>query len=280
MNEQQPRPEASRILEANVAVHTAMADDYDQTQPHYRPENVSRVTETLRRLADETGGGSLLDLGCGTGFVLQIAQGLFRRVVGVDITPAMLERVDRAGGNIELWQGSTEELPYADGEFDVCTAYSYLHHLADLRPTLSEAARCLRDGGRFFSDQDPNRAFWSLMASLSGAADVTGFVAREVNAVLNTAEDGASEASVSADQVALAEYQKVYGGGLDPSEVIDTLRSSGFRSASVRYEWFLGQAKVLHQQSEADARVVETYLREALPASVPLFKYVSFVATK
>ncbi|MHB8693425.1 MAG: class I SAM-dependent methyltransferase [Solirubrobacteraceae bacterium] len=256
-----------------------MAADYDRTQPHYRPENVARVTETLRQLAEITGGGSLLDLGCGTGFILNLAKPFFRRVVGVDITQAMLDRVDRSGGNVELWHGRTEELPYEIDEFDVCTAYSYLHHLVDLRPTLSEAARCLRDGGRFFSDQDPNRAFWGLMTDLADA-EVAGFVAREVAAVRDTVEDAAAEVAVRPEEVALAEYQKVYGGGLDPQAVRATLLASGFRTAEPRYEWFLGQGKVLHEQGPGHAEVVEAYLREALPASRPFFKYVSFFATK
>lgn len=276
----QTPPSHQRVLEANIAVHTAMAADYDRTQPHYRPENVARVSEALRLLADETGGGSLLDLGCGTGFIINIAKSHFRRVVGVDVTQAMLDRVDTSGGNIELWNGRTEDLPYADGEFDVCTAYSYLHHLPDLRPTLAEAARCLRVGGRFFSDQDPNRAFWTLMTTLRGSPVAEGFVAREVSAVTHTAEDQAAEAGVGADEVALAEYQKVYLGGLDPHDVIEAFRDCGFASAAVRYEWFLGQGKVLHEQSSQHAAVVENYLREALPASAPLFKYLRFDAIR
>lgn len=268
------------VLAANVAYHTALAADYDRNQPHFRAENIERVESIIQEMAAATGGGSLVDLGCGTGFLINIAKTYFDRVVGVDLTPAMLERVDTSGGNVELCLASTEAVPLEAGAFDACTAYAYLHHLYDVRPTLGEAARLLRPGGRFFSDQDPNRAYWQHLEGLNGCADLAGFVEREVTAVTRTDEQAAAETNLSVDEVRLAEYQKMRLGGFRPADVLEQLRAAGFREASLRYEWFLGQGAVLHHQGAAVAETVEDYLRRALPASELLFKYVSFSATK
>lgn len=273
------RPDPARVLKANVLFHTALAEDYDRNQPHYRPENVARVTEILQRMAEETGGGSLIDLGCGTGFVINIAKRFFRRVVGVDITEAMLDRVDLSGGNVELCLATTDVVPFEDEEFDACTAYGYLHHLYDLGPTFSEAARLLRSDGQFFSDQDPNFHYWEHLTALQRSG-LTGFVEREVKAVMETANQAAEETSLSQHEVSLAEYQKMRLGGFKADQVVELLKASGFATASYRYEWFLGQGVVLHEQGTSAAGVVENYLREALPASEQLFKYVSFTATK
>lgn len=273
------QPDPARVLDANISFHTALAEDYDRNQPHFRPENVARVTEILERLAEETGGGSLIDLGCGTGFVINIAKRLFRRVVGVDITQAMLERVDLSGGNVELCLATTDSVPFEDEEFDACTAYGYLHHLYDLGPTLRESARLLRSGGRFFSDQDPNYHYWAHLTALRRPG-LEGFVEREVTAVLETADQAAEETSLTPDEVSLAEYQKMRLGGFKPDQVAELLMTSGFAAARFRYEWFLGQGVVLHEQGAHEAAVVENYLREALPATEHLFKYVSFSATK
>src|SRR5947209_3715149 len=272
-------PTSDEVLAANISFHSALAQDYDSNQPHFRPENVARVEGIVRRLAEETGGGSLVDLGCGTGFVLNIAKRYFDRVVGVDITPDMLQRVDTTG-NVEVCLANTDSVPLPDGEFDACTAYGYLHHLYDLAPTLREAARLLRPGGRFFSDQDPNQAYWAALAPLAGRPELTGFVAREVTAVTETDEVAAAQTDLSPAQVRLAEYQKMRLGGFSAADVVDLFESSGFSHAEHRYEWFLGQAVVLHDQSEKASGVVESYLRAALPVSAPLFKYVSFYATK
>jgi SAM-dependent methyltransferase len=273
-----PTPEA--VLAANVAFHTVLAAEYDRNQPHFRVENVERVERIICEMAAATGGGSLVDLGCGTGFVINIAKRYFDRVVGVDLTPAMLERVDVSGGNVELCLASTEAVPLRSEAFDACTAYGYLHHLYDVRPTLVEAARLLRPGGRFFSDQDPNRAYWQHLEGLAGCADLAGFVEREVTAVTRTDEQAATETCLSVDEVRLAEYQKMRLGGFRPDEVLEQLRAAGFREASARHEWFLGQGVVLHEQGAAAAETVEDYLRRALPATEHLFKYVSFSATK
>jgi ubiquinone/menaquinone biosynthesis C-methylase UbiE len=271
---------APQVLAANIAFHTTLADDYDKTQPHFRPENVERITSILERLAEETGGGSLLDLGCGTGFVLNIARGIFDRVVGVDVTQAMLDRVDTSSGNVELIRGTTDQIPLPDETFDVCTASSYLHHLYDLEPTLREAHRLLRPGGRFFADQDPNRAYWAQLAAFAHRDGLEGFVAREVAAVNETDEQIASTTDLETTDVRLAEFQKLTLGGFDADDVAAQFRRAGFSSAAYTYHWFLGQGPLLHGEGPEAAAVVESYLRAALPASASLFKYISFTATR
>ena len=66
--------EADKVLEANIVYHTALADTYDQTQPHFRPENVARIDRIIANLAEKTGGGSLPDLRCSTRFIIGIAK--------------------------------------------------------------------------------------------------------------------------------------------------------------------------------------------------------------
>lgn len=267
-------------IAANVAYHAALAAEYDATQPHLRPENVERVTGILRQLAEESGGGTLVDLGCGTGFVTNIARRFFRHVVGVDVTWAMLERVDRSSGNVELVLASTDGVPLADGTFDACTAYAHLHHLSDLAPVLREAARLLRPGGRFYSDQDPNQRYWAHLKPLRDRAGLDDFVAREVEAVVEVVDVLAHEMNLTPDQIALAEYQEMHRGGLRAEQMVETLLQAGFEVAAHRYEWFLGQGVVLHQDGAAGAEAVEAYLRRALPASEHFFKYVSLFATR
>jgi len=269
-----------KVLKANIAYHSALAETYDAKQPHYRPENVARIEKLLAHIADKTGGGSLIDLGCGTGFVINSAKKYFKFVVGVDITPAMLKLVDTTEGQIGRCLADTGHMPFLDNQFDACTAYGFLHHLYNLRRTLSEAYRCLRPGGIFFSDQDPNCYYWQWMDHLRERSDLPEFVQREVRSVVSVTEDIARETGLSLDDISLAEFQKVNQGGLNPDRVVLLMEELGFCSVKYRYEWFLGQGKLLHQQSEVEVQVVENFLREMLPATEPLFKYISFFAEK
>lgn len=268
------------VIEANIVYHSAIAETYEATQPHFKPENVARVDRVLAALAAPTRGGCLLDLGCGTGFVIDIAKKHFWKVVGVDITPAMLEQVDISIGMIELHHADTADLPFPDDEFDACSAYSFLHHLDDLRPTLAEAFRCLRLGGRFYSDQDPNYYYWQLMNALKTNSDLDGIVKGEVESVVFLSKDIAAETGLSPRVVSGAEVLGDENGGVDAEAIVTLMREIGFRSVRYRYEWFLGQGKVLHQQPAMDVQVIEKFLREALPATRHLFKYVSIYAEK
>lgn len=274
------RKKKRKVLQANIAYHSALAKTYDAKQPHYKPENITRVESILAGITHQTGGGSLIDLGCGTGFIINIAKKYFRTVVGVDITPLMLKRVDTRGGQIERCLAETDQLPFRDNAFDACTAYGFLHHLHDLGPTLSEAYRCLRPGGIFFADQDPNYHYWWLMDSLKGRGDLKEMVQREVRSVVYVSEDISKETGLSVEEISLAEFQKMEEGGFDPDRVISLMREVGFHALNYRYEWFLGQGNVYHQQSVEDVRVIENFLREALPATRHLFKYLSFYAEK
>lgn len=267
-----------QVRHANIAYHTALANRYNETQPHYRLENLARTEAILACLASKTGGQSLLDLGCGTGFILNLARKYFEVVIGIDITPAMLRKV-KPGGRVSLVEASAENLPLPANQFDVCTAYSFLHHLYDLRPALQEALRCLRPGGIFYSDQDPNQRYWTLMHGLSEDEGLPETVAREVQSVTGDVETIVSETGLEADTVRLAEFQ-MKKGGLEAEKVTAWLRQVGFRSASFRYEWYLGQGVMIHQRSAAAAQQVEAYLRENLPATASLFKYISVFAEK
>ncbi len=87
----------------------------------------------------------VLDAGCGDGiFARAIAAPV---VIGVDSSPAMVERARSRGVDARL--ATIEELPFADGEFDVVVCNWVLYHLEDLERGIAELARVVRPGGRF-----------------------------------------------------------------------------------------------------------------------------------
>jgi ArsR family transcriptional regulator len=91
------------------------------------------------------------DLGCGTGRWTERLAPFAARVIAVDGSTAMLraakERLVRFD-NVELRQGELERLPIADAELDLAVLFLALHHVAEPRAALAEAARTLKAGGR------------------------------------------------------------------------------------------------------------------------------------
>jgi ubiquinone/menaquinone biosynthesis C-methylase UbiE len=273
-----------RIIDANILVHTAMAATYDDAEPHFRPENREKVRGNLERLRAASG-PRLLDVGCGTGFIIALAKDLFAEIHGVDVTQAMLDRVDRAGGNVTLHRCVAERMPFADRYFDAASAYSFVHHLGDYEEVLREVHRVLRPGGVFYIDLEPNRAFWAAIGAAEAAlarfaAAPSDIVRREIDSVLHTDDRVQRELDIPAETFNLAEYYKDIRGGIDADEFRAAARACGYSSCEVRPEWFLGQGAVMHGQSFAEAARIEDYLRRALPVSASLFKYLQFTLVK
>ena len=275
------------VVEANVALHSRMADDYDTCEPHFRPENVAQVESNLARIVQRTGAKRLLDLGCGTGFIINIARSHVEEIHGVDAAPAMLEKVVRSGpARIELHLHDTGTFPVDAGAFDIVTAYSFLHHLYDIRPTLRTAARALRAGGQFYADLEPNFYFWEALGRLERHGDYDPIVKREIEMVTYKDEDIERRFGVTAEVFNQAEFGKSVKGGFREEELTAELHEVGFQQIDFCYHWFLGQGQMINdpqvpiEERFQSAKIVDRALRRVLPLSRSLFKYVGFVATR
>lgn len=101
-------------------------------------------------LASVPGAGRrTLDLGCGEGRLSRDLRALGHDVVGVDISPTMLEAAQRADAEIETHLADAAALPFADAAFDCVVAFMSLQDLDDLYGAIREVRRVLERGGRF-----------------------------------------------------------------------------------------------------------------------------------
>jgi arsenite methyltransferase len=101
-------------------------------------------------------GETVLDLGSGAGFDCLLAArqvGIDGRVIGVDMTPAMVSRARANAGkagasNVEFRLGEIEHLPVADASVDVIISNCVINLSPDKAQVFAEAFRVLRPGGR------------------------------------------------------------------------------------------------------------------------------------
>ena len=109
-------------------------------------------------LASLSEGDTVLDLGSGAGFDCFLAAqkvGDTGRVIGVDMTPAMLERARanaEQGGyaNVEFREGQIESLPVEDDAVDTIISNCVINLSPDKPQVFREAHRALKPGGRIF----------------------------------------------------------------------------------------------------------------------------------
>jgi 2-polyprenyl-3-methyl-5-hydroxy-6-metoxy-1,4-benzoquinol methylase len=132
----------TRDAEGTVTGNTY--DKYGSTNPVVR-RLMARFESTLDELFVQADPQSLLDVGCGEGVLThKWAQRLAgRRVVGIDLDDPQLHALweQRQAPNLTYKVMKAENLPFADGEFDVASAIEVLEHVPDPEHTVAEMAR-------------------------------------------------------------------------------------------------------------------------------------------
>jgi ArsR family transcriptional regulator len=97
--------------------------------------------------------GLFVDLGTGTGRMLEVFGDRYGRGLGIDLSPAMLAyaRAKLDGAEVrraQVRQGDIYDLPLVDASADAAVMHQVLHFLSDPQRALREAARVLAPGGR------------------------------------------------------------------------------------------------------------------------------------
>ncbi len=113
----------------------------------------SAVEKALLKLIGRKPVNSLLDLGTGTGWILQLLSNVYRRALGIDASRDMLSvaraNLDKAGiVKASVRQGDIFNLPLDGQDFDLVTIHQVLHFLDEPERAIAEAARVLRPAGR------------------------------------------------------------------------------------------------------------------------------------
>ncbi|PMC76783.1 class I SAM-dependent methyltransferase [Brachybacterium sp. UMB0905] len=128
----------------------------------------------IDRLLDDTGSGSLLDAGCGTGTLGARAESRGRTVTAFDAEASMIGIArDRLRG--PAIQAALPELPMIDGAFDAVAANFVINHVGRPADSVAELARVTRSGGLIAMTAwpaPPAGGWGDFVGSIFRAADV------------------------------------------------------------------------------------------------------------
>lgn len=166
----------------------AHAEDWDKLRALHVAEE--RVETAVRDMIGDAPIQTLLDLGTGTGRMLELLSPLALRAVGMDQSPQMLAlaraRLEKAGlRNVQLRQGDIYALPVERDFYDLAIIHQVLHYLDDPARAVREAARALRPSGRLLIVDFAPHAEESLRSD--HAHRRLGFAAEEIEALMQEA---------------------------------------------------------------------------------------------
>ncbi len=136
---------------AAAAYFRANAGRWDEIRALYAPEE--DVERALLDILPERGMDTLLDVGTGTGRILELFADRIKRGIGIDLSHDMLviarAGLERAGlRHCQVRHGDMYSLPLETGSVDAVTFHQVLHYADEPAAAIAEAARVLRDGGR------------------------------------------------------------------------------------------------------------------------------------
>ncbi len=119
-------------------------ETYDRSWEHWGEQDLS--PDDLRRIGEQVGRcATLLDAGCGDGYLLESLAGQADVRYGLDLSGVGLRRArERLGPDIHLVQGFLESLPFEDDAFEVVVSTHVLEHVKHLDKAAAELIRVAR----------------------------------------------------------------------------------------------------------------------------------------
>lgn len=106
-----------------------------------------QAAELVRRVGE---GKKVLEVGCGTGLVLQRIERFASEAKGIDLSPGMLEHAKARG--LDVREADCTQLPFDDESFDVACSFKVLAHVPDFQAALAEMVRVVKPGGHIVVD--------------------------------------------------------------------------------------------------------------------------------
>ncbi|MCB1382354.1 MAG: metalloregulator ArsR/SmtB family transcription factor [Notoacmeibacter sp.] len=141
----------TRLREKAAEYFARNAGDWNELRTLHAPD--AAVEQALKSAIGAAPFQAMLDIGTGTGRMLELFAGQYRRALGVDASREMLAvaraNLDDAGlTQAQVRLGDVTALPVERDQYDLATIHQVLHYLDNPAVAVAEAARALRPNGR------------------------------------------------------------------------------------------------------------------------------------
>ncbi len=133
-----------------------IASDYNQRYPATQKWERGQA---LLELATGLKAKTILEVGSGTGYWLNLLSQVTRGLYGLDYSMGMIQQARRQPAVLHLARGTGTQLPYQSGTFDLIYCVDAIHHFGNHRAFIHEAFRLLKPNGALaIVGHDPHAA--------------------------------------------------------------------------------------------------------------------------
>lgn len=213
-----------QVKKANKEFYDIVRSSYETIDGRRSESLACYVTEQLKEISQNTGADSILDLGCGNGFVSKLVKPYFKQRYALDISPKILDAIDDLG--LHKIAADFDLIPIDNDRLDCVAAFAVLHHCFSYEKMLSEVYRILKDGGVFYSDHDLDCLFFKRFRLLLK-------LYRKIN---NASKHYRSKFSQISEQ--MYDHSEFHQDGIPVETIESILKSVNFKFVEFKYHWF------------------------------------------
>ena len=212
-----------KVKEANKLLYEKVADNYEEIDGRRSEELLFWLRDRLKNISERFNGNTiLLDIGCGSGFVIKAAQGLFAKLYGIDVSENILKKASIFADGVVC--ADVDFAPFKKESIDVAVLFAAVHHFYDYRGIIKEIHRILKRGGILYMDHDMNKEFARRFRFLL-------WLYRK----LSRRKKKYIDAGIDGEIYDLSEF---HSGGIDVDKVLNYLREFGFEIFESYYHWY------------------------------------------
>jgi ubiquinone/menaquinone biosynthesis C-methylase UbiE len=212
------------VKKANKDFYDIVGASYEEIDGRRSEQLVNYVVDQLSLISKATDADSILDLGCGSGFISRIAQKYFKKRYAVDISFQIVNVINDK--TILKLTADVDSIPVKDEKISSVVAFAVLHHCYSHEKMLAEIHRILKTGGIFYSDHDMDFFFFKRFKPLLK-------LYRIIN---NTGKRYLSKFSELSEQI--YHCSEFHQSGIRSDEIELMLRKIGFSDVKIQYHWY------------------------------------------
>lgn len=216
---------SEKVKKANKTFYNIIADSYEKIDGKRDKTTTEWISSKLRDLSSslQTKKKIVLDIGCGSGFIMRNALPFFDYIIGVDISHKILIPLKNQGYAVVC--ADIDYLPFKKESFDMITCFAVLHHIFIYETFFSECFRVLKNNGIFYSDHDLDSIF---RKRFSFFINIYRFFFNEER------KYNSKEKKVTHE---LYKFTEIHHNGIPTRLIKVIMQNNGFKDIHISYHW-------------------------------------------